>query len=344
MVVHAKPTYYANRGTLSPVRPRDPDGRARRAAGPARAAPPAAGRRGAVRRRAASAGCRSCPARVGLVTAPDSAAERDVLENARRRWPAVRFEVRVRRRCRAPARPREVIEALGRLDRDPEVDVIVVARGGGSVEDLLPFSDEALLRAVLRGAHPGRLRDRPRAGQPAARPGRRRARLDPHRRRQAGGARRGRGGRAGRRSCATAAAGCSTAWLAREQHALDAVRARPALADPGSGLSRRAAGEVDELRDRARRTVAPPARPGRRRPRPPAGPGAGAVAAGHPAARLRRAAGRRRATWSPASAQVAPGDALQRPGRRRPDRASPGHRTPARRRARPHDVDEESER
>ena len=87
------------------------------------------------------------PHRVGLVTAPESAAERDVLENARRRWPNVAFEVAyaTMQGQRAAA---EVMEALARLERQPDVDVIVVARGGGSVEDLLPFSDEALVRAV----------------------------------------------------------------------------------------------------------------------------------------------------------------------------------------------------
>src|SRR3712207_6376767 len=87
------------------------------------------------------------PATVGLVTARGSAAERDVLENARRRWPAVTFEV-----CYAsmqgPNSAREVIEAVERLDRDKAVEAIIVARGGGSVEDLLPFSDEGLVRAV----------------------------------------------------------------------------------------------------------------------------------------------------------------------------------------------------
>ena len=70
-----------------------------------------------------------------------------MLENARRRWPAVAFEIAyaAMQGSRAAA---EVIEAVGRLDRDAEVDVIVIARGGGSVEDLLPFSDEGLIRAV----------------------------------------------------------------------------------------------------------------------------------------------------------------------------------------------------
>lgn len=87
------------------------------------------------------------PTCVGLVTGRASAAERDVLENARLRWPAVRFAVRNVAVQGVHAVP-QVIEAVTELDADPEVDVIIVARGGGSVEDLLPFSDESLVRAV----------------------------------------------------------------------------------------------------------------------------------------------------------------------------------------------------
>ena len=87
------------------------------------------------------------PHRVGLVTAPESAAERDVIDNARRRWPNVAFEV-AHATMQGQRAAAEMMEALARLERHPEVDVIVVARGGGSVEDLLPFSDEALIRAV----------------------------------------------------------------------------------------------------------------------------------------------------------------------------------------------------
>ncbi|WP_433892130.1 exodeoxyribonuclease VII large subunit [Streptomyces sp. CA-111067] len=87
------------------------------------------------------------PQLIGLVTGRASAAERDVRENARLRWPAVRFEVRNVPVQGASAVPR-VIEAVRELDAHPGVDVIVVARGGGSVEDLLPFSDEQLVRAV----------------------------------------------------------------------------------------------------------------------------------------------------------------------------------------------------
>jgi exodeoxyribonuclease VII large subunit len=87
------------------------------------------------------------PAVVGLVTGRESAAERDVLVTARRRWPAVRFAVH---HCAVQGvnAASSVVEGLRRLDADPDVEVIVIARGGGSVEDLLPFSDEGLVRAV----------------------------------------------------------------------------------------------------------------------------------------------------------------------------------------------------
>lgn len=87
------------------------------------------------------------PRRIGLVTGRASAAERDVLETARHRWPAVRFAVRNVAVQGVHAVP-QVVGAVAELDADPEVDVIIVARGGGSVEDLLPFSEEALVRAV----------------------------------------------------------------------------------------------------------------------------------------------------------------------------------------------------
>lgn len=87
------------------------------------------------------------PGVVGLICGRDSAAERDVLQNAARRWPAVRFSVREVAVQGAYA-VEEIIEALRDLDADPEVDVIIVTRGGGSIEDLLPFSDETLIRAV----------------------------------------------------------------------------------------------------------------------------------------------------------------------------------------------------
>lgn len=87
------------------------------------------------------------PRTIGLISGRGSAAERDVLENARRRWPAARFRVESTPVQGASAVP-AIVDALKRLAADPEIDVVVIARGGGSVEDLLPFSDETLLRAV----------------------------------------------------------------------------------------------------------------------------------------------------------------------------------------------------
>lgn len=192
------------------------------------------------------------PRRVGLVTAPESAAERDVLENARRRWPQVSFEVAYAT-MQGPRAAGEVMEALGRLDRHPDVDVIVVTRGGGSVEDLLPFSDEALIRAVHQLRTPvvsaiGHEQDQPlldlvadvRASTPTDA-----AKLvvpdvaeelrlvDTAQQRL-------------RHTLA--------AWVAREQAGLDALRSRPVLGDPRGLLDERAE-EIRDLVDRARRTL-----------------------------------------------------------------------------------------
>jgi exodeoxyribonuclease VII large subunit len=93
------------------------------------------------------------PGMVGLICGRDSAAERDVLENAARRWPAVRFRV-LEVAVQGSYAVTEVTEALRELDADPAVDVIIVARGGGSIEDLLPFSDETLIRAVAAARTP----------------------------------------------------------------------------------------------------------------------------------------------------------------------------------------------
>lgn len=85
------------------------------------------------------------PNKIGLICGRASAAEKDVKENARRRWPAVRFETREVAVQGADA-VIQVSAALRELDADPEVDVIIITRGGGSFEDLLPFSDEGLVR------------------------------------------------------------------------------------------------------------------------------------------------------------------------------------------------------
>jgi exodeoxyribonuclease VII large subunit len=88
------------------------------------------------------------PGRIGLITGRASAAERDVLTNTGRRWPAVDFRV-INVAVQGTSAVPQMIDAISVLDRDPTIDVIVLARGGGSTEDLLPFSDEALCRAVF---------------------------------------------------------------------------------------------------------------------------------------------------------------------------------------------------
>lgn len=93
------------------------------------------------------------PNRVGLITGRDSDAEKDVIRNASLRWPGVSFEVR-NTRVQGEGAAQEVIAALAELDAHPEVDVIVIARGGGSFEDLLPFSEESLIRAVAAAVTP----------------------------------------------------------------------------------------------------------------------------------------------------------------------------------------------
>jgi exodeoxyribonuclease VII large subunit len=251
VVVHAKPSFYANRGSIS-LYARDI-----RMVGLGELLARIERRRQLLAAEGLFAAERKrrlpfLPGMVGLVTAPGSAAERDVLDNSRRRWPAVRFTVR-HAAMQGTSSAAEVIEALGRLDRDPVVDVIVVARGGGSVEDLLPFSDEGLLRAVFAARTPvvsaiGHEPDSPlldlvadvRASTPtdAAKlvvPDvlEEVARVDQLRRR-------------GRQLVA--------AWLQREQQALDTIRARPVLADPANGLTDRQH-EVLALRERARRTL-----------------------------------------------------------------------------------------
>jgi exodeoxyribonuclease VII large subunit len=87
------------------------------------------------------------PRQVGLVTGRGSAAEKDVVENARRRWPSVRFAIR-EVAVQGSTAVAEVSAAVTELDAHPEVDVIVIARGGGAAEELLPFSNETLLRVV----------------------------------------------------------------------------------------------------------------------------------------------------------------------------------------------------
>ena len=93
------------------------------------------------------------PRRIGLICGRNSDAMHDVLENARLRWPSIDFEIRevaVQGNLAVP----QIISALEELSDVQDVDVIVIARGGGSVEDLLPFSNEGLVRAVSQCIKP----------------------------------------------------------------------------------------------------------------------------------------------------------------------------------------------
>jgi exodeoxyribonuclease VII large subunit len=85
------------------------------------------------------------PHKVGLICGRNTDAEKDVVENARRRWPAVEFEIR-EVAVQGAAAVVEVSAALRELEGMADVDVIIITRGGGSFEDLLPFSDESLVR------------------------------------------------------------------------------------------------------------------------------------------------------------------------------------------------------
>ncbi|BCN77776.1 exodeoxyribonuclease VII large subunit [Prescottella equi] len=192
------------------------------------------------------------PGTIGLITGRASAAEHDVLSVAQRRWPAVRFEVR-NTAVQGPTAVPQIIEALEELDRDRGVDVIILARGGGSVEDLLPFSDETLCRAIVACTTPvvsaiGHEPDSPLsdhvADLRAATPTDAAKRVVPDAVAEQAlvSELRGRAGAALRN------------WVARESHLVAQLRSRPVLADPLSGIDRRAE-EVERLRDTARRDV-----------------------------------------------------------------------------------------
>jgi exodeoxyribonuclease VII large subunit len=193
------------------------------------------------------------PHTVGLITGRASAAEKDVLTNARARWPAVRFRVENVAVQGGLAVP-QIVDALSALDRDRNVGVIVIARGGGSVEDLLPFSDETLCRAVSDCRTPvlsaiGHEQDTPlldhvadlRCSTPTdagkrvvpdiAEESVRVSQLRDRARRALHG------------------------WVDRERRLLDALRSRPVLADPLTPLEQRSA-QVSALADRTRRAVA----------------------------------------------------------------------------------------
>ncbi|MEZ5092049.1 exodeoxyribonuclease VII large subunit [Nocardioides sp.] len=251
VVLHAKPSYYANRGTLSLA------AREIRMVGLGELLARLERRRQLLAAEGLFApelkrSLPFLPTCVGLVTAPGSAAERDVLDNARRRWPSVRFRV-VHAAMQGTRAATEVIEALERLERDPEVDVVVVARGGGSVEDLLPFSDEAVVRAVHRMRTPvvsaiGHEPDQPLldlvADVRASTPTDAAKLVVPDVAEEVRGV-------TWARDRIRAVLG---QLVAQEQAGLDALRSRPALAEPTTLIGARVE-EVDALLQRARRTL-----------------------------------------------------------------------------------------
>jgi len=193
------------------------------------------------------------PRTVGLVCGRESKAEHDVVVNARARWPQVRFEIR-EVAVQGTSAVAQVSQAVAELDALDEVEVIVVARGGGAVEDLLPFSNETLVRAAAACRTPlvsaiGHETDNPlldlvadyRASTPtdAARRivpdvAEEHARVDQARDRLHGAV---------------------DALLAREQARLDAMRSRPSLAAPTARLDD-AAREVHQARHRLRTALA----------------------------------------------------------------------------------------
>ena len=192
------------------------------------------------------------PNLVGLITGRAGAAEHDVTTVAAGRWPAVRFAIR-NTAVQGPTAVAQIVGALRDLDGDPDVDVIVIARGGGSAEDLLPFSDETLCRAIAACRTPvvsavGHEPDNPLcdlvADVRAATPTDAAKRVVPDTAAELARVAelRHRGARALRQ------------WVAREHHTLQQLRSRPALADPLRMVTERAA-EVHRSRTSARRDI-----------------------------------------------------------------------------------------
>ena len=216
--------------------------------------------------------------------------------------------------------------------------MIVVARGGGSVEDLLPFSDEGLVRAVHAVTTPvvsaiGHEPDSPildlvadvRASTPTDAAKRVVPDVAEEAQRVLQARERGRMAIRG--------------LVDRELAQLTALRSRPSLADPRSGLTERMV-EVDAFRERARRSFGHRLDRGVGRPRAPAGPDPGALPPGHAAPRLRRTLRCRRAgAVQRGHPRARPGH--PHPGGRRPHRRHHDLRRPDRPGQRPRDSDDE---
>ncbi|MFJ4643428.1 exodeoxyribonuclease VII large subunit [Streptomyces bobili] len=251
VVVHAKPEWYAPRGQLSlravEIRPVGV-GELLARLEQLKKSLAAEGLFAAERKRPLP----FLPQLIGLVCGRASAAERDVLENARHRWPAVRFEVRNVAVQGVHAVP-QVVQAVKELDARTDVDVIIVARGGGSVEDLLPFSDEQLVRAVAACRTPlvsaiGHEPDNPLldhvADVRASTPTDAAKRVVPDVGEELERVRMLRG-RARR---------CVEAFVEREERGLGHALGRPVIRDPQRMIAERA-DQVSSLADRARRTL-----------------------------------------------------------------------------------------
>lgn len=192
------------------------------------------------------------PTTVGLITGRASAAEHDVVSVAKDRWPAVRFAIRntvVQGTSTVP----QVVAALRELDADSSVDVIVIARGGGSVEDLLPFSDETLCRAISACTTPvvsaiGHEPDNPLcdlvADLRAATPTDAAKRIVPDTAAEL----------ALLRDLRRRSARALRNWVRREEHVIGQLRSRPVLAQPLAALTARSE-EVARCRTAARRDI-----------------------------------------------------------------------------------------
>lgn len=192
------------------------------------------------------------PHKIGLITGRGSAAERDVMAVAHDRWPAVQFRVLNTAVQGANTVP-EVIDALQQLDADPEVDVIIIARGGGSVEDLLPFSEEALQRAVAAAGTPvvsaiGHEPDSPVldnvADLRAATPTDAAKRVVPSVAEE----------RAVIAEARSRMAAALRGWVERERRGLDNIRSRPVMADPMTPIRTRRE-EIERTRATMRREI-----------------------------------------------------------------------------------------
>lgn len=192
------------------------------------------------------------PQKIGLITGRGSAAERDVVAVARDRWPAVQFRV-INTAVQGANTVPEVISALQELDGDAEIDVIIIARGGGSVEDLLPFSEEALQRAVVAASTPvvsaiGHEPDSPVldnvADLRAATPTDAAKRVVPSVAEE----------RAVIAEARSRMAAALRGWVERERRGLDNIRSRPVLADPMTPIRARRE-EVERMRTSMRREL-----------------------------------------------------------------------------------------